>query len=93
LMSEHWGQGLATEMSRSIVTLAFDQLGLSDVVCFTLTTNLASRRVMEKTGFTYERDVIHANLPHVLYHLHGPTRPRDEPGPPSLSGARGSPRG
>jgi hypothetical protein len=23
--------------------------------------------VMEKAGFRYERDIIHANLPHVLY--------------------------
>jgi hypothetical protein len=24
---------------------------------------------MEKLGFTYERDVVHADLPHVLYRL------------------------
>ena len=30
LMSEYWGQGLATEMSRSIVTLGFEQLGLAE---------------------------------------------------------------
>ena len=27
----------------------------------------ASRRVMEKVGFTYEGDIEHAGLPHVLY--------------------------
>ena len=27
---------------------------------------------MEKTGFTYERSLIHATLPHVLYRLHAP---------------------
>jgi RimJ/RimL family protein N-acetyltransferase len=64
---EFWGRGLATEMARAILVLAFEHLGLNDVVCFTLPTNLASRRVMEKAGFTYERDVIHADLPHVLY--------------------------
>jgi hypothetical protein len=26
-----------------------------------------SRRVMEKAGFRYECDIVHANLPHVLY--------------------------
>jgi [ribosomal protein S5]-alanine N-acetyltransferase len=25
--------------------------------------------VMEKLGFEYEREVVHANLPHVLYRL------------------------
>jgi [ribosomal protein S5]-alanine N-acetyltransferase len=66
-MSEFWGRGLATEMARAVLGRAFDQWGLEDVVCFTLPTNLASRRVMEKAGFQYERDVIHADLPHVLY--------------------------
>ena len=71
LMSDDWGQGLATEMSRSIVTLGFEQLGLADIVGVTLTTNLASQRVLEKTGFTYERDLIHADVPHVLYRHRG----------------------
>jgi RimJ/RimL family protein N-acetyltransferase len=30
---------------------------------------VASRRVMEKLGMAYERDVVHAGLPHVLYRL------------------------
>jgi len=40
---------------------------LVDVVSFTLPDNLTSRRVMEKLGFTFERDTRHAGLPHVLY--------------------------
>jgi ribosomal-protein-alanine N-acetyltransferase len=69
LMAEYWGKGLATEMAQEIVTLAFERLGMTDVVCFTLTTNLASQRIMEKAGFEYERDVVHAGLPHVLYRI------------------------
>jgi RimJ/RimL family protein N-acetyltransferase len=38
-------------------------------VSFTLPHNAASRRVMEKAGLTYERDITHAGLPHVLYRL------------------------
>jgi RimJ/RimL family protein N-acetyltransferase len=66
-MPEFWGRGLATEVARAILALASEHLGLDDVACFTLPTNLASRRVMEKAAFTFERDVIHAGLPHVLY--------------------------
>ncbi len=33
----------------------------------TLPDNLASRRVMGKAGFAYEREIEHAGLPHVLY--------------------------
>lgn len=69
LMADSWGRGLATEMAKAIVAVGFAELGLADVVCFTLTTNRASRRVMEKAGFAYERDLLHAGLPHVFYRL------------------------
>jgi ribosomal-protein-alanine N-acetyltransferase len=64
---ERWGQGLATEMAQGAITAAFGPLGLRELIAFTLPNNLASRRVMEKTGFVYERDIVHALLPHVLY--------------------------
>ena len=67
LRPEAWGRGLATEMAEAILAIGFGDLGLAELVCFTLTTNLASKRVMEKAGFIYERDVTYADLPHVLY--------------------------
>ena len=63
----HWGEGLATEMAHVAVEVAFDDLGLGEIVAFTLPTNTASRRVMEKSGFVYECEIVHAGLPHVLY--------------------------
>ncbi len=69
LMPEYWGRGLATEMAQGIMTVAFERLHMTEVVCFTLTTNRASQRVMEKAGFEYERDIVHAGLPHVFYRL------------------------
>src|SRR5918997_4142162 len=78
LVAEYWNRGLATEMVRGILGVAFEQLHMTDVVCFTLTTNRASQRVMEKAGFEYERDVAHAGLPHVLYRITAPEwRERD----------------
>jgi ribosomal-protein-alanine N-acetyltransferase len=70
LMPEYWGRGLATEMARACVRIGFEQLGLAGVVAFALTTNLASQRVMQKVGFSYEREISHAGLPHVLYRLY-----------------------
>jgi RimJ/RimL family protein N-acetyltransferase len=67
LVPERWGQGLATELAHACVEVGFEQLGLLELVAFTLPDNVASRRVMERTGFTYERDIVHAGLPHVLY--------------------------
>jgi RimJ/RimL family protein N-acetyltransferase len=67
LMAKFWGKGLATEMGEEILKLGFELLKLHEIVCFTLTTNKASQRVMEKLGFKYEREIIHASLPHLLY--------------------------
>jgi ribosomal-protein-alanine N-acetyltransferase len=69
LMAPFWGKGFATEMAEAIVSVAFGELGMAEVVAFTLPANQASRRVMEKVGFRFERDIVHAGLPHVLYRL------------------------
>ncbi|MBV9944474.1 MAG: GNAT family N-acetyltransferase [Solirubrobacterales bacterium] len=71
IVPERWGRGLATELARACVEVAFDQLDLFEIVAFTLPDNIASRRVMEKTGFEYERDIVHGGLPHVLYRHRG----------------------
>jgi RimJ/RimL family protein N-acetyltransferase len=68
-LPEFWGRGLATELAAESVRVGFEVLGLSELVSMTLPSNRASRRVMEKVGFRYERDVVHAGLPHVLYRL------------------------
>jgi [ribosomal protein S5]-alanine N-acetyltransferase len=67
IVPERWGQGLATELAYACVEVGFDQLRLRQIVAFTLPDNVASRRVMDKAGFAYERDIVHAGLPHVLY--------------------------
>jgi RimJ/RimL family protein N-acetyltransferase len=67
IVPERWGLGLATELASACVEVGFDQLGLRRIVAFTLPENVASRRVMEKAGFEYERDIVHAGLVHVLY--------------------------
>ncbi len=67
VIPERWGQGLATELAHACVEVGFGPLDLLELVAFTTPDNLASRRVMEKTGFTYERHIVHAGLPHALY--------------------------
>jgi ribosomal-protein-alanine N-acetyltransferase len=69
VVSDLWGRGLATEVARAAVREAFDTLDLAAVVCLTQPHNAGSRRVMEKTGFAYEREFLRAGLPHVLYRL------------------------
>ncbi|HEX8206932.1 MAG TPA: GNAT family N-acetyltransferase [Solirubrobacteraceae bacterium] len=62
------GRGLATEAALAAVAAA-RELGIEEVVSFTLPENAASRRVMEKAGLVFDRDITHGGLPHVLYRL------------------------
>lgn len=64
-----WSKGVATELALASLAVGFDELGLDSIVAYTLVTNAASRRVMEKAGLHYERDVTHLSLPHVLYRM------------------------
>jgi ribosomal-protein-alanine N-acetyltransferase len=64
---ERWGEGLATELAVASVSVAFDVLDLHELIAITLPDNLASRRVMEKTGFAFDRPIEHAGLEYLLY--------------------------
>jgi ribosomal-protein-alanine N-acetyltransferase len=66
LAAERWGRGLATEMAAALVAYA-NRAGLEDLIAYTEPTNGASRRVLEKVGFVYERDVEHHERAQVLY--------------------------
>lgn len=45
-----WGQGYATEGSRALIARGFTDFGVRRVYAETMAVNLASRRVMEKSG-------------------------------------------
>ena len=64
-----WGQGYATEMATAVASHVFAALELSSLVAFTHADNLASRRVMDKVGFRYERDFLEDGVQNVLYRL------------------------
>ncbi len=69
LLPEYWHQGLATEIGEAILSVGFHEIGLTEVICYTLATNRASQRVMQKLGFRFERDGMHVGLPHVYYRI------------------------
>lgn len=50
----HWGQGYASEAARRVVAFGFDTLGLNRIYASYFSGNLASARVMQKAGMTYE---------------------------------------
>jgi len=78
LAPEAWGHGYATEAAREALRFGFEELGLAEIVSFTVPSNARSRAVMERIGLTRDPadDFLHPNLPeghrlrqHVLYRL------------------------
>jgi RimJ/RimL family protein N-acetyltransferase len=61
-----WGRGYATEMAGALVARA-EAAGHTGLIAYTEPANAASRRVLEKSGFRYERDVVHHDRPQVVY--------------------------
>jgi RimJ/RimL family protein N-acetyltransferase len=76
LARAHWGLGHATEAAFAVLAFGFEQLGLREIVSFTVPDNTRSRRVMERIGMSRDpaEDFDHPLLPpghplrrHVLY--------------------------
>jgi ribosomal-protein-alanine N-acetyltransferase len=67
IVPDRWGEGLATELARASVAVGLQTLALAEIVALTLPENHASRRVMEKAGLRYARDIDHVGLRHLLY--------------------------
>jgi RimJ/RimL family protein N-acetyltransferase len=67
----HWGRGYATEGAQAAINFGFSQLGLPEVVAFTVPQNVRSIAVMKRLGMQYAGEFVHAEvaLPHVLYRL------------------------
>jgi len=83
LAPRHWGHGYATEGARAALAFGFEEVGLEEIVSFTVPDNVASRRVMQKIGMTNDPgdDFDHPSLAeghpmrrHVLYRISAPLR-------------------
>lgn len=72
----HQRQGFAEEAARMALAHGFGQLGLAEIVAFTLPANQPSWRLMEKLGMAPDGRFAHPSLPdghpmqeHLLYRL------------------------
>jgi [ribosomal protein S5]-alanine N-acetyltransferase len=54
LSREHWGRGLMSEAVREVIRFGFERLELNRMEARCIAANIASARVMEKAGMTYE---------------------------------------
>jgi RimJ/RimL family protein N-acetyltransferase len=53
----HWGRGYATEAATAVRDYALSELGEERLIALIQDGNVASKRVAEKLGMAYERDV------------------------------------
>lgn len=81
LRRDAWGSGFATEAARGVLTVAFDDLELPEIVSFTAVPNERSQAVMRRLGMThdpaedFDHPVLAEDSPlrrHVLYRLRRP---------------------
>lgn len=67
LARSHWGAGYATEAARAGLHYGFEDLALPRVVAVARPDNLASRRVLQKLGMTYEETARHYGAEQACY--------------------------
>ena len=67
LAREYWNRGIATQAARASISFAFSIAALERIISMVLPDNQASRRVIEKAGLSYEKEIHIFNLD-VLYY-------------------------
>ena len=65
----YWGKGLATEAARAVLRYGFQKLSYDRLIAVAKPENIPSRRVMEKIGMQYEKNVEYYGVDWVYYAL------------------------
>mgnify|MGYP002734097112 FL=1 len=81
LSKAYWGRGLVPEAVKAVIDYCFNELAFDWLTCGHFVWNHQSRRVVEKCGFQYIKDVIHQTRYGTeeltkLYILHNPCKVR-----------------
>jgi ribosomal-protein-alanine N-acetyltransferase len=69
LARTYWGRGIATQAAKAAMTYGFNVANLDRVIALTLPENQASRRVIEKAGLRYEKQIHVFNLDALCYSI------------------------
>ena len=78
LSKEYWGRGLMPEAVQAVIDYCFNVLDLDYLTCGHFIRNTQSRKVIEKTGFTYlgestfetQYDTVEINRIYIKYNPH-----------------------
>lgn len=72
-----WSKGFTTEATKAIMKYGFDELGLNKITSTHMSENIASGKVMIKSGMVKEGELIQDRLKNGVYHdvmLYGITK-------------------
>ena len=64
-----WNQGIATEATKASLQYGFEILKLYKIIAIASPKHIASRRVMEKSGFKYEKEAHFYKIKVVYYSI------------------------
>ncbi|MFN7119658.1 MAG: GNAT family N-acetyltransferase [Saprospiraceae bacterium] len=66
---KYWGQGYATESSQACIAYGFNVLKLKTIVARAMKENIGSIQVMKKLSMQFEKELIFAEHPGILYRI------------------------
>jgi len=62
LLKEYWNNGYATEMTKILIEYGFNKMGLEQIAGITHPENIASQKVLLKSGLTYIKEAFYYDL-------------------------------
>ncbi|MDQ3819667.1 MAG: GNAT family N-acetyltransferase [Acidobacteriota bacterium] len=69
LAKSQWGKGFATEAASASLRYGFEEMKLDRIVAVVDRQNISSRRVLEKLGMRYTKDVHHYDADLMYYEI------------------------
>jgi RimJ/RimL family protein N-acetyltransferase len=55
IKKKYWGKGLVTEAHKAVCDYLLNEVNVPEIISYCNVNNIGSRRVMEKTGFVFDR--------------------------------------
>ena len=69
LARDYWGRGIITQAAKASVSFGFETANLNRIIALVLPENQASKRVIQKVGFDYEKQIHIFGLDVLYYSL------------------------
>lgn len=90
LSRDYWGRGLMAEAVKAVIDYCFQELSFDYLTCGHFDRNDRSRRVVEKSGFRFLKNVVTPTArgvdePGEMYVLYNPMKPIDKEKQPCLN--------